>query len=115
MPTEVVSAEDVVAFWRAAGKDREEGIPLAAKALFRQAESYRRLGDPKAAELYTTLVSTGLPLPSSWLFPRQIVFSSERTEFPSLTSSECTVTNVQASMSQRIHRGCLLTRSQGLC
>ncbi len=36
---------------QAAGKDRA----LAAKALFRQAESYRRLGDPKAAELYTIL------------------------------------------------------------
>src|SRR5689334_10649898 len=37
---------------QAADRDRA----LAAKALFREAESYRRLGDPKAAELYTTVM-----------------------------------------------------------
>jgi len=41
-----------------------------------------------------TWVSIRLPLFLSWLFPRQIVFSSERTKFPSLASSECSVTNV---------------------
>src|SRR5262245_5182886 len=36
---------------QSAGKDRA----LAAKALLHQADCYRRLGDPKASEVYATL------------------------------------------------------------